>query len=88
MNEQLFKFAETLNDEVLNLIQDYNTTQKPKADILSQIKLRLDVLMPIKDIQLKTQQIEATKQLTEGEFMKNFSMKDIVSVLKGVTNGQ
>lgn len=87
-NQKLFEFAETINNEIIEIMKEYDTnvpdTIKQKA--LEKIKIRLDVLMPIKDLQIKQQQLNAMNQLQSSDFMKNFNLKDLMGALKGVTN--
>lgn len=83
-DQKLFEFAEKINNETLKLIETYDEKMPSniKDDILQKIKIRLDILMPIKDIQFKEEQLSAAQQLTQGDFMKNFSIKDLISELK------
>ena len=84
-NQKFFEFAEKLNDETIELMAHYDTNMSDtiKKEKLEQIKLRIDILSPIKELQLKEQQIAAAKQLTQGDFMKNFNIKDLIGALKG-----
>lgn len=88
-NQKLFEFAEKLNNETIELMAHYDTSMlsSTRKELLEQIKLRIDILSPIKELQLKEQQIAAAKQLTQGDFMKNFNIKDLIGALKGVSNG-
>lgn len=84
-NQKLFEFAEKLNNETIELMVHYDTSMlsSPRRELLEQIKLRIDILSPIKELQLKEQQIAAAQQLTQGDFMKNFNLKDLIGALKG-----
>ena len=84
-NQKLFEFAEKINDETIELMAHYDTNMPDtiKKEKLEQIKLRIDILSPIKELQLKEQQIAAAQQLTQGDFMKNFNIKDLIGALKG-----
>lgn len=84
-NQKFFEFAEKINNETLELMAHYDTNMlsATRQEILEQIKLRIDILSPIKELQLKEQQIAATQQLTQGDFMKNFNIKDLIGALKG-----
>ena len=84
-NQKLFEFAEKLNNETIELMAHYDTSMlsTTRQEILEQIKLRIDILSPIKELQLKEQQIAAAQQLTQGDFMKNFNLKDLIGALKG-----
>lgn len=84
-NQKLFEFAEKLNNETIELMAHYDTSMlsSTRQELLEQIKLRIDILSPIKEIQLKEQQIAAAQQLTQGDFMKNFNLKDLIGALKG-----
>lgn len=84
-NQKLFEFAEKLNNETIDLMAHYDTSMlsSTKQELLEQIKLRIDILSPIKELQLKEQQIAAAQQLTQGDFMKNFNLKDLIGALKG-----
>ena len=88
-NQKLFEFAETINNEIIEIMKEYDTNvpDTMKQKILEKIKIRLDILLPIKDIQFKEQQIKAAQQLQSSDFMKNFNLKDLMGALKGVTNG-
>lgn len=84
-NQKLFEFAEKLNDETIELMAHYDTSMlsSTRQELLEQIKLRIDILSPIKELQLKEQQIAAAQQLTQGDFVKNFNLKDLIGALKG-----
>ena len=84
-NQKFFEFAEKINNETLELMAHYDTSMlsATRQEILEQIKLRIDILSPIKELQLKEQQIAAAQQLTQGDFMKNFNIKDLIGALKG-----
>ena len=90
-NQKLFEFAEKINDEIIDLMEQYNKMNQGEQKfilhdsevLLQQIKLRIDILSPIKELQLKEQQIAAAQQLTQGDFMKNFNLKDLIGALKG-----
>lgn len=84
-NQKFFEFAEKLNNETIDLMAHYDTNMPLtiKKEKLEQIKLRIDILSPIKELQLKEQQIVAAQQLTQGDFMKNFNLKDLIGALKG-----
>ena len=84
-NQKLFEFAEKINDETIELMGHYDTSMPSttKKELLEKIKLRIDILSPIKELQLKEQQITAAQQLTQGDFMKNFNIKDLIGALKG-----
>ena len=84
-NQKFFEFAEKLNNETIELMAHYdiNLPLTIKKEKLEQIKLRIDILSPIKELQLKEQQIAAAQQLTQGDFMKNFNLKDLIGALKG-----
>ena len=84
-NQKFFEFAEKLNNETIELMAHYDTSMSDttKKELLEQIKLRIDILSPIKELQLKEQQIAAAQQLTQGDFMKNFNIKDLIGALKG-----
>lgn len=88
-NQNLFEFTNKLNDEILSLVEEYKTTipDTIKQKILEKIKIRLDVLSPILEIQFKEQQLQTMNQLQSSDFMKNFNIKDIMGALKGITNG-
>ncbi len=84
-NQKLFEFAEKINDETIELMELYDSSMPSitKKELLEKIKLRIDILSPIKELQLKAQQIAAAQQLTQGDFMKNFNIKDLIGALKG-----
>lgn len=84
-NQKFFEFAEKLNNETIELMTHYDTSMPLtiKKEKLEQIKLRIDILNPIKELQLKEKQIAAAQQLTQGDFMKNFNLKDLIGALKG-----
>ena len=84
-NQKFFEFAEKLNNETIELMAHYDTSMPStiKNELLEKIKLRIDILSPIKELQLKEQQIAAAQQLTQGYFMKNFNIKDLIGALKG-----
>ena len=84
-NQKFFEFAEKLNNETIELMPHYDTSMlsSTRKELLEQIKLRIDILSPIKELQLKEQQIAAAQQLTQGDFMKNFNLKDLIGALKG-----
>ena len=84
-NQKFFEFAEKLNNETIELMTHYDTSMlsSTRKELLEQIKLRIDILSPIKELQLKEQQIAAAQQLTQGDFMKNFNLKDLIGALKG-----
>jgi hypothetical protein len=84
-NQKFFEFAEKINDETLELMRLYDSGMPSitKKELLEKIKLRIDILSPIKELQLKEQQIAAAQQLTQGDFMKNFNLKDLIGALKG-----
>ena len=84
-NQKFFEFAEKINNETLELMQLYDSgmPSTTKKELLEKIKLRIDILSPIKELQLKEQQIAAAQQLTQGDFMKNFNLKDLIGALKG-----
>lgn len=84
-NQKLFEFADKLNNETIELMEHYDTNMPDtiKKEKLEQIKLRIDILSPIKELQLKEQQIATAQQLMQGDFMKNFNIKDLIGALKG-----
>ena len=58
-NQKFFEFAEKLNNETIELMAHYDTSMPStiKNELLEKIKLRIDILSPIKELQLKEQQI-------------------------------
>ena len=80
MNIEIYKFAEKLNENVIKLMQSYDPNIPTHLDTLEEIKLHLDILSPIKDLQFKEQQLNMSKQITNSDFIKNFNIKDIMGL--------
>ena len=83
VNQTLYKFAEQLNMDVFELMKTYDSHNPDSERTLQKIKNRVDILIPIRDMQLKEQQIAVAKEIQNGEFMKNFNLKDLIGALKG-----
>lgn len=85
-NQKFFEFAEKLNNETIELMKlyDVHNPSTIKKELLEKIKIRIDILTPIKELQLKEQQLMAAQQLTQCDFMKNFNIKDVIGALKGI----
>lgn len=82
-NNKLYEFAERINNELITLMNTYDAKTPDSERQLQKIKLRIDILAPIQDIQFKAQQLAIAQQMQQGDFMKNFNLKDLIGALKG-----
>lgn len=82
-NNKLYEFAERINNELIALMNTYDAKTPDSERQLQKIKLRIDILAPIQDIQFKAQQLAIAQQMQQGDFMKNFNLKDLIGALKG-----
>ena len=82
-NNKLYEFAERINNELISLMDTYDAKTPDSERQLQKIKLRIDILAPIQDIQFKAQQLAIAQQMQQGDFMKNFNLKDLIGALKG-----
>lgn len=82
-NTKLYEFAERINNELIALMNTYDAKTPDSERQLQKIKLRIDILAPIQDIQFKAQQLAIAQQMQQGDFMKNFNLKDLIGALKG-----
>lgn len=82
-NNKLYEFAERINNELIELMNTYDAKTPDSERQLQKIKLRIDILAPIQDIQFKAQQLAIAQQMQQGDFMKNFNIKDLIGALKG-----
>lgn len=82
-NNKLYEFAERINNELIALMNIYDEKTPDSERQLQKIKLRIDILAPIQDIQFKAQQLAIAQQMQQGDFMKNFNLKDLIGALKG-----
>lgn len=82
-NNKLYEFAERINNELIELMNTYDAKTPDSERQLQKIKLRIDILAPIQDIQFKAQQLAIAQQMQQGDFMKNFNLKDLIGALKG-----
>ena len=82
-NKKLYEFAEKINNELIALMNTYDAKTPDSERQLQKIKLRIDILAPIQDIQFKAQQLAIAQQMQQGDFMKNFNLKDLIGALKG-----
>ena len=82
-NTKLYEFAERINNELIALMNIYDEKTPDSERQLQKIKLRIDILAPIQDIQFKAQQLAIAQQMQQGDFMKNFNLKDLIGALKG-----
>ena len=82
-NNKLYEFAERINNELSELMNTYDAKTPDSERQLQKIKLRIDILAPIQDIQFKAQQLAIAQQMQQGDFMKNFNLKDLIGALKG-----
>ena len=82
-NNKLYEFEERINNELIALMNTYDAKTPDSERQLQKIKLRIDILAPIQDIQFKAQQLAIAQQMQQGDFMKNFNIKDLIGALKG-----
>ena len=82
-DNKLYEFAERINNELITLMNTYDAKTPDSERQLQKIKLRIDILAPIQDIQFKAQQLAIAQQMQQGDFMKNFNIKDLIGALKG-----
>ena len=82
-NNKLYEFAERINNELIALMNTYDAKTPDSERQLQKIKLRIDILAPIQDIQFKAQQLAIAQKMQQGDFMKNFNLKDLIGALKG-----
>lgn len=82
-NNKLYEFAERINNELISLMDTYDAKTPDSERQLQKIKLRIDILAPIQDIQFKAQQLAIAQKMQQGDFMKNFNIKDLIGALKG-----
>lgn len=82
-NNKLYEFAERINNELIALMDTYDAKTPDSERQLQKIKLRIDILAPIQDIQFKAQQLAIAQKMQQGDFMKNFNIKDLIGALKG-----
>ena len=84
--EKLLEFANKINMEALDMMLKYNTIteESEKENILNSIKIRLDVLLPLREMEYKRQQLVALEEMKNSDFAKNFNIKDIIGALKNI----